>query len=77
MSERIQTPIVKLHRHCYVYQFNVPRRYESRIDTEHYSFLTNITGPHHPENIKQLHFALKVAYGHVPKFIKFKYDKYQ
>jgi hypothetical protein len=68
---------MKLHRHCYVYQFNVKRRYDSRIDTEYYSFLTNIDGPWHRDNVKDLHIVLKLAYGHVPKQIKFKFDKYQ
>jgi hypothetical protein len=65
------------HKHCYVYQFLQKERYSVATHPVTYKLLTNITGHKHPDNRKWLEQGLRIAYGFMPKSVKYKYDKYQ
>jgi hypothetical protein len=42
-----------------------------------YHFLTDVDGIRDPQNKIWLEQGMRIAYGHMPKTIKFQYDKYQ
>lgn len=63
------------HKHIYVYQFDMQRKYEPGIDTIEYTLCTNQTGPNTKENRKMLEDALRTVYKFNPKRVKFLYEK--
>jgi len=69
--------MTRSHKHCYVYEFPISRRYEAGVLMHEYVLLTDYDGAKSKQNLLLLEQGLRIAYGHYPKSIKFKYDKYQ
>jgi hypothetical protein len=44
---------------------------------QEYFLLSDIDGPKHKQNRIWLEQGLRAAYGHYPKGVKYKYDKYR
>ena len=65
------------HKHCYVYTFLQKRKDSPIHEITTYHLLTDIEGPHHKENKKWLEQGLRMAYGYMPKSVKYKHDKYR
>ena len=66
------------HKHIYVYQFEMkthPTWPGTHVTTMEYTLCTNETGPNRKSNRKLLEEALRIVYGHLPKGIKFLYEK--
>jgi hypothetical protein len=62
------------HEHIYVYQFPLTNREGGTILVE-YSLCTNISGPQHRDNKNLLESMLRLVYKHMPKGVKFLYEK--
>jgi hypothetical protein len=62
------------HEHIYVYQFPLTKR-EGGTTLVEYNLCTNIAGPNHRENRQLLESMLRLVYKHMPKSIKFLYEK--
>jgi hypothetical protein len=62
------------HKHVYVYQFELTGRDSSRVDHE-YTVCTNVDNPNCKENRSLLEYMLRLVYGHMPKGVKFLYEK--
>lgn len=66
------------HKHIYVYQFemrNHPTWSGTHFTTMEYTLCTNEDGPNSKANRKLLEEALRIVYGHMPKGVKFLYEK--
>jgi hypothetical protein len=62
------------HKHVYVYTFPVSSKTSGSIDHE-YTLCTNIDNPNCKENRTLLESMLRLVYGHMPKSVKFLYEK--
>ena len=62
------------HKHVYVYQFDLSGRDISRVEQE-YTLCTNVDNPNCKENRSLLESMLRLVYGHMPKGVKFLYEK--
>jgi hypothetical protein len=62
------------HKHVYVYRFELSGREISRVDHE-YTLCTNVDNPNCKENRTLLESMLRLVYGHMPKGVKFLYEK--
>jgi hypothetical protein len=66
------------HKHVYVYQFemkNHPTWPGTHFTTQEYTLCTNHDDPNGKANKKLLEEALRTVYGHMPKGVKFSYEK--
>lgn len=66
------------HKHIYVYQFqmrNHPTWPGVHFTDVEYTLCTNEDGPNSKVNRKLLEEALRIVYGHMPKGVKFLYEK--
>ena len=66
------------HKHIYVYQFemrNHPTWPGMHFTNVEYTLCTNETGPTSKANKKLLEETLRIVYGHMPKGVKFLYEK--
>ena len=66
------------HKHIYVYQFDISNHATwggTRYTTMEYTLCTNEDGPNSKPNRKLLEEALRIVYGHMPKSVKFLYEK--
>lgn len=66
------------HKHVYVYQFEMKNHSSwngTHVTTMEYTLCTNDTGPNSKSNRKLLEEALRIVYGHLPKGVKFLYEK--
>jgi hypothetical protein len=66
------------HKHRYIYEFelkNHPTWPGTHFTTQEYTLCTNHDGPTSKANKKLLEEALRMVYGHMPKGVKFKYEK--
>jgi hypothetical protein len=62
------------HKHVYVYRFELTGRDSTRVDHE-YTLCTNVDNPNCKENRTLLESMLRLVYGHMPKGVKFLYEK--
>jgi hypothetical protein len=64
------------HKHTFVYGFEIQKRapYVGWQKCE-YTLLTNHDDPNGKENRALLEGMLRIAYGHMPKGVKFLYEK--
>jgi hypothetical protein len=62
------------HNHTYVYRFPLSSKHGGPVDHE-YTLCTNIEGPNSKENRMLLESMLRLIYGHMPKSVKFLYEK--
>jgi len=65
------------HKHCYVYTFLQKHKYGPHHEQIPYNLLTDISGHSNIQNKKWLEQGLRMAYGYLPKSVKFQYDKYK
>ena len=66
------------HKHIYVYHFqmrNHPTWPGGHFTDVEYSLCTNEDGPNSKTNRRLLEEALRIVYGHMPKGVKFLYEK--
>lgn len=66
------------HKHIYVYQFEMRNHstwHGTHCTTMEYTLCTNEDGPNSKANRKLLEEALRIVYGHLPKSVKFLYEK--
>jgi hypothetical protein len=66
------------HKHIYVYQFqmrNHPTWPGVHFTDVEYTLCTNEDGPNSKANKKLLEETLRIVYGHMPKGVKFLYEK--
>lgn len=65
------------HKHTYVYQFELQRHksHSSGWQKCEYTLLTNVTDPNCKSNRQLLESMLRTVYGHMPKGVKFLYEK--
>ena len=67
-----------IHKHIYVYQFEMKNHNSwsgTHVTTMEYTLCTNDSGPNSKSNRKLLEEALRIVYGHMPKSVKFLYEK--
>ena len=66
------------HKHIYVYQFEMKNHTTwsgKHVTTMEYTLCTDHDGPTSKPNKKLLEEALRIVYGHMPKSVKFLYEK--
>lgn len=64
------------HKHAYVYGFELQKRAPYfGWEKMQYVLLTDETNPNSKSNRALLETGLRIAYGHMPKSVKFLYDK--
>ena len=65
------------HKHAYVYAFELQKR-SPYVGWEkmQYVLLTDHDNPNSKTNRQLLETGLRIAYGHMPKSVKFLYDKF-
>jgi len=65
------------HKHTYIYEFELQRHKSHSVgwQTCEYTLLTNITDPNCKQNRQLLESMLRLVYGHMPKGVKFSYEK--
>jgi hypothetical protein len=65
------------HKHTYVYQFELQKHKSHSYGFQkcEYTLLTNITDPNCKANRQLLESMLRTVYGHMPKGVKFSYEK--
>jgi hypothetical protein len=61
------------HEHIYVYQFELTGHGNRAM--HEYLLCTNINNPNSKENRTLLESMLRLVYGHMPKGVKFLYEK--
>lgn len=67
-----------LHKHIYVYQFDIENHktwHGKRWTTMEYTLCTDISNPNHKENRAILETMLRTVYGFYPKGVKFLREK--
>lgn len=64
------------HKHAYVYGFQLQKR-DPFVGWQNmeYVLLTDEDNPNSKTNRQLLETGLRIAYGHMPKSVKFLYDK--
>jgi|LakMenE01Jun11ns_1017448.scaffolds.fasta_scaffold8537805_2 hypothetical protein len=64
------------HKHAYVYRFEIQKRAPFvGWEVMEYVLLTDETGPNSKSNRQLLETGLRIAYNHMPKSVKFSYEK--
>jgi hypothetical protein len=64
------------HKHTYVYGFEIQKKSPYTGWTKYeYTLLTDISDPQCKANRTELESMLRLAYGHLPKSVKFLYEK--
>ena len=65
------------HKHTYVYEFELQmhKSYSTGWKTCEYTLLTNTPNPNCKQNRQLLESMLRLVYGHMPKGVKFSYEK--
>jgi hypothetical protein len=64
------------HKHAYVYRFEIQKRAPFvGWEVMEYVLLTDEIGPNSKSNRQLLETGLRIAYNHMPKSVKFSYEK--
>lgn len=64
-----------IHQHAYVYEFLLKRKSPDRgYQRSTYTLLTDIEGPKNKRNRELLEQGLRLAYGMMPRGVRYQYD---